>query len=390
MTLAQQRLAADIYARVAEMVDPAVEDLLALPVATLEEIRRDDPSPQFVVMRVEEGKSHNNRIWTPTILEKVAEQVNSTGGTMPGYKGHIPDEHYGHVFPPTQTRWMKAATRTENGKKVVYFKGYNLPGREIRDEVKHGLARTVSWIGNAALRAVKGGYEVVDFVCDSIDWSRPGAEGMNARLVTVAAEMKEGGKVEAADIAQITERDLESSNPNLVRVMEMRGERKVEERVREMEQKVEAAKVDTDIVEKLLKALGLEKKDDILDNVATLHKSVTDIAKERTKQAISTALAKIFPNEDQRALVSQFALVQEMRVEGDTAETRAANAEKEIREALNTNEAIRKLVGEMQSSENGLNLNGSGEGERGGSGGNSSGFKVGSETAHVTHSRVSL
>jgi hypothetical protein len=98
-----------------------------------------DESPEFAVLRVEEGWSGSRRLWTGPVVESIVRQTNMLQPV--GHLGHIPDNQIATAFPEPQTTWFAAVAKKEAstqkdrmGEQVTaaYFAGYNLPGAKIR------------------------------------------------------------------------------------------------------------------------------------------------------------------------------------------------------------------------------------------------------------------
>jgi hypothetical protein len=329
-----------ITAEVAETVeDPAAVIVLDQDkVARLLKANKDE-EPQFPIIRVEEGLSRNNFLWTGDVLDNVAEQINKEEPVA--YMGHIKPEDDRWAFPEPQTVWLKAVTKIENGKKALYVKGYNF-GDTIRRLTNVKAARSTSWQGKADCKLQKGGVrQVVNFKLESLDWSRPGKSAMEARLVTVAAEQTGGDdKVEPSEIGALTKSDLEKHNPNLVLLLKQEAVKDGETAVAEMEEKVKKGEEAESLLDRIRKAIGLSPDDDILKSVTEAFNKVEEIGRTEVKNVVAKLLEKKVPDAKQRAVVMRLLPVAEME---DKTEQ---EIEAQVNEAFEKDDDIKAYIAE--------------------------------------------
>lgn len=312
---------------IAEMAgDPA--GVIQLDPAVVAAILKDtgDENPKFPILRIEEGVSGNGFEWTPDVMDDVARQVNKL--TPPAYMGHIKPEEDRYVFPEIQARWLAAKSAVENGKKVLYIKGYLLPDSKAKKYHAAGFKLTTSWSGKAAVQHLKGGIKrVTRFALESIDFARPGKAAMSAELVAVVAEMSERSEneVDATDIAKLTVADLTQHAPNLVELIKRDATAEMSTRVSEMEGEVEAAKADKTILQKLRELLEIPDTGDMVQAVTALVTRVENIGRDGILTEVRKAIADKVKGDSEeakqaRAVIERLVPIAEMQSEFDGKE----------------------------------------------------------------------
>jgi len=163
------------------------------------ELIKDDKAPMFVTVEAANPQvSANGNVWDKKALFSIAEQVNTK--KPDGYFGHLTEEERETKMPESQTLWLGATVKEIDGKDRLFIKGYVLPyANKLRTYLKKAIAigkkvgvsvyGTANQIWDNSLNAKK----IMNFDLESIDWARPGAEGMKTMgLVSVTSEMKEG------------------------------------------------------------------------------------------------------------------------------------------------------------------------------------------------------
>jgi hypothetical protein len=157
---------------IAEMgaYDTSTRPDLKIPEDFLTTVRTNDDDPMFVTVEVEAGWSRSKRHWKPEHLRQVVEKVNKE--RMAGNLGHPLLDKAAHEggFPIPQVAW---AVATMEGNKAV-FKGYVLKTAQARELLKLGLIDGVSIFGDSRMKPVQGGYEVLTFDPETIDFARKG------------------------------------------------------------------------------------------------------------------------------------------------------------------------------------------------------------------------
>jgi uncharacterized coiled-coil protein SlyX len=339
----------DIYERyipleskVAEMgpLDSATIDI-PVDATLLEKIKAKDSDPHFVTVEIESGLSKNKLNWRPEMLRRIAEMVNTQRPV--GYLGHIPQDDRGHSLPPPQTLWVGAKVANKNGKTILYIKGYNHT-KEIRDYVDLGLVDAVSISGNSTQRPSMGGYEVIDFTLESIDWARKGKNAMPSRVVTVTAEMEGGTVVDGKDIAAISEAELRQHNPTLVELLASKDGAGLKDKVTEMEATIEKQKGFSDLVNEIATRLKVEP-DKILENLDELISKMKGAKASDVKNYITQIIEKQVKTARGQKLVSR--LVGEMEDITELTDDTKKEIEKRVTESIESDDDIKAIVGEM-------------------------------------------
>jgi hypothetical protein len=266
-------------ATIAEMSDTADGGDIDISVdkTKIDALLVNDKKPMFVTLPVAcEGKSANGRIYTAENIESIAEQINSSHPD--GYAGHLTDEERKTKVPDAQTVWLGAATKDVDGKKVVYAKGYVMPYAKKRRQYLQtakdiGKKVSVSIYGkfDGFYDKAKKTYDIAKIHLESVDWSRPGAEGLPVSATPlIASEMNQGkqGEDEPMDkkeaLKSATLSEMQEHNPNLVEeiqktsgvVSEMADVRKqlgiddkakVTETIAEMQQTIRKHELETEL-----------------------------------------------------------------------------------------------------------------------------------------------
>jgi len=324
----------------------------------------NDDSPEFVVVRTEEGWSRGGRLYDGSILESIAEQVNANQPVA--HLGHIKDEDMDTAFPEPQTKWLGAVIRQEASKiaeragqlvKVIYTAGYNLPGAKIRGYLKTGVVDSTSWQGVAEQTPIPGkGLAVKKFVLHSLDWSRKGSEGMaTARVVALAREMAtkehEGGKMDK-ELAQVTPEEFKAENPNGYQVLVSEISAKKDEEIATLQTQVDEAKADRELLAEARKALGADEGDDLLGKIAHAMQRLGERAKVSVDAALDKILAERVPDEEQRKLVRRLMPVSEMEAKAADAKD-GEEAETLVREmattAFDEDDIVKQIVSEQSA-----------------------------------------
>lgn len=300
----------------------------------------EDDKPQFPILRVTAGEvSGSGNHWPDSILANVAEQINSD--EKPGYWGHVKPDDRGYVFPDPETLWLGATVKNESGKPVLYVKGYNIPGGRARRH--RSLARVTSWAGKASGRVVSGVRNVEKFVLESIDWARPGSQGMNARVIAFATEMKGGEKDMAeVDLSKVTLEDIKSGNPALFTLM--RNQVEAELNVSEMKDAQDQLSERDTLIDKLRKLLKIDDKADIEEAIVTMVEQVDNLGATTLKEKVATYLSEKFKGDDkEKARKTLLRLLPVTEMEGLSDE----DLKKKVDETLDSDEEIKEVVTEM-------------------------------------------
>jgi hypothetical protein len=317
-----------------------------------------DESPEFAVIRIEEGWSRSKRLYGPAFLDNVAEQVNDTEPV--GHLGHIPDDQESTALPEVQTTWFGAFTRTEPSKlkerkgqdvRTIYVAGYNLPGAKVRQYIKSRAVRGVSWWGRGTPVPIPGkGVEIKNFTLKALDWARKNAEGMpTSGVVAIASEME--GRVADKALSTVTPEEFKQENPNGYALLRAEVVGEMEDKISEQEKEIEVLKKDTDLLGEVRKALKIGEGDDPLTAIANAMSKLGEKAKETLKAQLDKLLVEKVPDAEKRALILKVLPVGEM--ESKLADAKDEDAEKIVSEMVDaefdTNDVVKHLVGEQQA-----------------------------------------
>ena len=308
----------ELNLEVSEM-ETDISGVVVLDRTRVQEILNDyeDEKPQFPVLRVEAGTvSKNGNLWPEDILDSVAEQINSA--EIPGFWGHIPPEQRGYVYPDPETLWLGATVKKEAGKKVLYVKGYNHP--ESRARKHRRLAKVTSWMGKASGRVINGVRNVETFALESIDWARPGSNGMSARVVAWASEMEDERSDNDVDWAKITLADIQRENPALFTLMKQQVEAEQAAAVQEMKEKADKAEEQGTLLGNLRKLLKIDEEKDIIEAVTEIVTKVEDEGKKAIKDRVAAIVGKKVTDERAKATIMRLIPVSEMEALSDKDE----------------------------------------------------------------------
>jgi len=163
-----------------------VEDVPLAPwaVDAVKELKAGDNNPMEVVVRIPEGKSKRGWYYTRKVLERIAQEINSTG--LPGFLGHQRPEDVSTQFPTPVTHWVGAVVRNEGGKAALYARGViDKAADDLKRWIRGKVTRQVSIFGMAQLAQESGTTQVVDFRPLSIDWTPLNRAGMPTEVVAV-------------------------------------------------------------------------------------------------------------------------------------------------------------------------------------------------------------
>lgn len=319
----------------------------------------EDSTPQFPVVRVEEGWSNNGRLWTGERLQSIAEQVNALEPV--GHLGHIPDNEAGTAFPDPQTTWLGAVVKKEPSKSkdrmgemvsVFYIGGYNHPGAKIRGLWKARAVRGISWWGNGSTKPVPGkGVEVTNFVVKAVDWARKLGEGMpTTSIVTVTAEME--GKNVDKELSQVTPEEFKKENPNGYALLVKDAQAEQQTTISEMEEKIAEGDKAKTLLTKACEAIGITDPDKLIDELTAMKDKVGAKAKAMVDTALANLLEEKIPDEEKRTLALRLLPVGEMTDAAADCKDQEAVTKlvgEMTDKAFNDDTDIQKLVGEMSS-----------------------------------------
>jgi hypothetical protein len=344
--------------------------LVSIPPDTLEAIKQDDENPRFATFVIESGWSKSKRLWGPEVFESVQEQINNPGNEpIVGYLGHIRPDDDPYSFPDVQFQWLKAKLGRAGDKVRLFTKAYVLPDTKARYYLKRGIAKSVSWRGEAIQKPIKGGVSVADFTMESIDLARPRKAGMSARMVgALASEMEEGGNsVKPEEIAALQENELRAHNPLLVKVIEEKGAEPLNTKIGEQTTEIEKLKESDDALTEIRKELGVDEKTDVLDVVKQYAAKLREAGKTVRESILRGVIEKKFKDEPTRKLMQRVLATEMTGLDLKLDEDHRSDDEKKVAEMVNNfvneDEDLKSLVSEME--ENPPTPPGSGSDDRG-------------------------
>lgn len=341
-----------LISRIGEMgsLDSMTDDLL-VPSDFLQRVKESDDDPMFVTVEVESGMSISKRNWKPEHVRQVVDKVNN--GRMAGNLGHplIDKDAYEREFPKPQVVWVAAKAREAGGKLIGKFKGYVLKSAEAREYLKLGLIDGVSWFGNISMRPLPGGgYDVVSFDPETLDFARKGRSGLSSRVLSLAGEMaSEGGQVEAKDIAALSEDELRTHAPLLVREIERKVTEPLNAKVGEQATAITAAEPEIEIANKVRELLGLAEGENPVEKLTNVLTAVEDGAKKEIRDFINSLVSKKVKTTRGQAVLARVLNVGEMasEYEGDLDDDLKKKIETDFDKKIEGDDTTKALVGEM-------------------------------------------
>jgi hypothetical protein len=341
---------------VSEMASGA-DSLVSLDKETIERVTDGDADPKFAVFVIESGWSKSHRLWDVPVFDSVHEQISGAQGSsdpIVGYLGHIRPDDDPYAFPEIQFHWLRSAVKRAGNKARIFTKAYVLPDTQARYYLKKGLAKTVSWAGQAEQIPFQKGVRVSDFTLDSIDLARPRKAGMSARLVgALTSEMSIGGvEVKPEEIAALSANELRAHAPGLVKQIEEDATKPLSDKVSEMEGEAAALKPEAEIAPELRKMLGLAEDADPIEAVTKLLEEAKRVGTGLKERILDQALAKKFKDVKDQSMLSLIrrTLVGEMSdvtLSGDDEKDEKAISEM-INDTIDKDSDLKVLVSEMQ------------------------------------------
>jgi hypothetical protein len=335
--------------------------LVSISPEVIERVTQDDPEPRFATFVIESGWSKSQRLWDIPIFDSVHEQIskaNSDGEPVVGYLGHIKPDDDPFAFPEIQFQWLRSALKKVGDKAHIFTKAYVLPETKARYYLKRGLAKSVSWYGQASQIPFQKGVRISDFKLESIDLARPRKAGMSARLVgALTGEMSndEGATVKPEEIAALQENELRAHNPNLVKTIEDVAKTPLSTKIGEMEGEAVALKANADVLPEIRKVLGIAEDADALDVVKRLVEEANNAGRSLRDSILDSVLAKKFKDVEDKhvlALVKRSIIGEMENVEISGDEKHKQEDEKKVSEMVNKvidqDADLKALVSEME------------------------------------------
>lgn len=341
-----------ISTHIAEM-GPFESSTIEVPIdrEKLAKIKERDEDPRFVTVEIEScstGFSKSKRRWPKHIIEKVSKRVNLLKPV--GNLGHLDEKQYDTHFPEPQVVWLGSTTTPRGSEIVMHVKGYLLPGSKARTYLENDAIDAVSLFGDSTLRPTRGGYEVVDFELESIDFTRKGRNGMKSRVVSVTGEQasRGGNTVEPKDIAALDESELRTHAPLLVKEIERLATEPIQTKIGEMTTAAEAAKPELDILGEIRKLLKLSEGENPVEKLQALLAKIDEVATSGVKDFIKGLVAKKVKNENAQNIVNR--MIGEMHTEyadKDFNDDLKKQIETDLDAKIEGDEDIKAVIGEM-------------------------------------------
>lgn len=321
------------YGTIAEMNTTFAEGKVNVPLARgvdLEELLTGDDDPMFVTIdALTDTVSGNKRRWTSEELHNVAKQVMEK--KPDGYQGHLRPDERSSKAPDAVTMWLGAKVANHKGKNRLFIKGYVLPkATQFKDYLRRAGAAgknvAVSVYGQAFEKwnETLNAFEIQNFQLESIDWARPGSEGVpNSGYLKITAEMDGGDTMNKEDILkQTTVSEMRDFNPTVVQEIETLASQELQSVVSEMtealgvdqkelpktvqEMKTHVSELETQVatgeVEKILgnKVTNVAARSALRKMVVGEMKDATDL------KTVQETVDRVLESEEGKALVEAF------------------------------------------------------------------------------------
>jgi len=260
----------------------------------LDQLLKNDDDPMFVTIdALSDTISGNKRRWTSDELHRIAEQVTSK--KPDGYQGHLKAEDRSSKAPDAVTMWLGAKVANHDGKQHLFIKGYVLPrAAQFKDYLRRASAAgknvAVSVYGQAmeVWNDSLNAFEVKNFVLESIDWARPGSEGVpNSGYMKITAEMNDndgGDPVDKVEVLKATTvSEMQEHNPSVVQELQEAGK--------------------SAIVSEMATALGLEDSSEIVKVVSEMKAANDTLNTQVAENEVDKILGNKVPNVSARKML---------------------------------------------------------------------------------------
>lgn len=330
-------------------------NVLPLEKSVIESVTEGDDDPRFATFVVESGWSKSKRYWAPSVFTSVHEQISNTSGDpFVGYLGHINPEEDPYAFPEIQFQWLKSSVQSLGDKARIFLKAYVLPDTKARYYLQRGLAKSVSWRGEAVEVPMKGGRGVKDFFLESIDLARPRKAGMSASIVGgLTTEMHEGGSVNTAEISALTENELRAHNPTLVQAIEDGAKKPLSEQITDLEKtSAEKEKESVDLLSEIRRLFGIAEDAPVLDVLKKAAEELSNAGRAVRDALLSDVLKGKFKDDRTRSLVQRLVAAemvsQDIELSGDNEADKKIVTEM-VNNYINGDEELKSMVSEMES-----------------------------------------
>lgn len=309
----EKRTPVSIPGRISEMAGSYKDLQIDVPFAPgvdIKEITKNDKEPLFVTLEVlHEGVSKNNRRYSKEVIRSIAEQINEI--KPDAYEGHLKEEDRATKRPKPKTLWLGATTKEVDGKLRLFAKGYILPyAKDLKQYLKAAKAASkkvaVSIYGQAKAiwNSLDNVYDLSNFVLESIDWARSGAEGVpSLGYLKLTSEMEGDGIENREDIiSKLTVGEVKKFNPDLI------------SEIKEMVKDEVSNDIDDKINEEANNAIekgfsmikemvGVEKSEEIPATIKEMINEINDLRKENTENYVDKVINERVKGNAVRSLV---------------------------------------------------------------------------------------
>ena len=329
-------------------------NILPIEKSIIDSVTEGDDDPRFATFVVESGWSKSKRYWPPEVFKSVHEQISGTSGDpFVGYLGHINPEEDPYAFPEIQFQWLKSTVQHVGDRAKIFLKAYVLPDTKARYYLQRGLAKSVSWRGEAHEVPMKGGRGVKDFFLESIDLARPRKAGMSASIVGgLTTEMHEGGSVNTAEISALTENELRAHNPTLVQAIEDGAKKPLSEQITDLETKTkDQEKESVDLLSEIRRLFGIAEDAPVLDVLKKAAEELSNAGRAVRDALLSDVLKGKFKDDRTRTLVQKLVAAemvsQDIELSGDNEKDKTVVTEM-VNNYINGDDELKSMVSEME------------------------------------------
>lgn len=197
----------------------------------MEKLTEGDDQPTFVTLEVASASVSNNKNrYSRKTLEDIAEQINDT--IPDAYMGHLDDKERATKYPEPQTMWIGAVVKNLDGVDRLFAKGYVYADSKmktiLRKSTAAGKKLSVSIYGSAdrVFDKVAKVYDILNFKLESLDWARPGAQGLDSKYLPAITQEQVIDMDPKELLKELTLEQLKEARPDLVE--EIKAEVKAE------------------------------------------------------------------------------------------------------------------------------------------------------------------
>lgn len=274
-----------------------------------------DKSPMFVTLEVaNEGVSGNHRRYSREVIKSITKQINDS--KPEAYEGHVKEEDRGTSRPKPVTLWIGAIAKEVQGKLRIFAKGYVMPyAKELKQYLSAAKASSkkiaVSVYGQA--KAVWDNlekvYDLSEFSLESVDWARPGAEGLpGLGFFHLASEMKGDVIMNREElIKDLKAGELEEFNSKLVSEMREATRKDIEFNI---EKRIKRENVNKMSV--VSEQLGTEDPKKAVSVISEMRSELQALRRSEADHTIDDVLIDKIPNKSARKIIRPM-IISEMK-----------------------------------------------------------------------------